>query len=81
MKIVNNDKLSGFIPRLNTGPGVYAGECLARNCDGRVQIFIINTTAEDLNLIIPPITLEDFDQTVVPVRTMKGVSKDGFTWR
>lgn len=72
IKVKNLGKTGGYVPGFQAGPGIYAGECLTINKDGFARILIINTTTEDVNLTIPPVTLEAFDRTIVPVRNIKG---------
>ena len=41
------------------------------NKNGKANLIAINTTSEDINLIIPPLTLEAYDGTLKPVRVIK----------
>lgn len=61
---------------MNLGPGIYGGECLVKNRAGYASMFIINTTAENVNLTVPPVTLEAFYSTMTPVRTVRGTNKE-----
>ena len=69
--IKNPTRGTGYIPRINAGPGLFIGESLVTNKNGKVHLFAINSTAEDINVIIPPLTLELYDSTIKPVRSIK----------
>ena len=62
---------TGYVPRITAGPGVFIGECLVTNYTGKVSLFTINSTTQDLWVIIPPVIIECFDGTVKPVRSIK----------
>ena len=50
----------GYISRINTGPGVFIGEALARQEDGFAEIFAINTTNKIISFTTPPVELLPF---------------------
>ncbi|KZC14862.1 hypothetical protein WN55_07560 [Dufourea novaeangliae] len=52
---------SGYVRRINTGPGIFVGEVLASQQNGSVKIYAINTTLDHIILTIPAIELEEFD--------------------
>ena len=69
--VQNPTRQAGYVPRIQTGPGIFIGECLVTNRDGKASLFAINSTAEDVQVIMPPIILEPYDSTIKPVRTLK----------
>ena len=73
---IGNNRKSGYVPRIEAGPGLYAGGCLVTNQDGRAPMFIINITTEDLNITIPPIMLGNYDRTITPIRTIQANSEE-----
>ena len=73
---VGNNRKSGYVPRIQAGPGLYAGGCLVANRDGRAPMFIINITTEDVNITIPPIMLKNYDRTIAPIRTIQANSEE-----
>ena len=72
--IQNPTRSTGYIPRINAGPGLLMGECLVANKNGKTHLFAINSTAEDINVIIPPLTLELYDSTRKPIRSIKVIN-------
>ena len=50
------------------------GECLVTNKNGKASLFAINSISEDINVIIPPLTLESYDSTVKPVCSIKVIT-------
>ena len=71
ISIQNSNRSTGYTPKINAGPGVLIGECLVTNKNGKTNLFAINTTSEDMNIIIPPIKLEGYDCTLKPVRVIR----------
>ena len=69
--IQNSTPSSDYIPKINAGPGIYMGECLVTNKNGKASVFAINSTSGDVNVIIPPLTLESYDSTIKSVRPIK----------
>ena len=58
--VKNKEKTTGYIRRLETGPGVYVGEALVTQENGFVKIFAINTNVKDIKVTIPLVELEEF---------------------
>ena len=71
VKVSNPTISSGYVARIQAEPGIYLGECLVKNREGLAWMFVINTGYQDVNLIIPPIELEEFTGTPVSVRTIQ----------
>lgn len=70
--IINSLKLkSGYLPLIPSGPGVYLGEALVTPKEGKVSVFCINTTSQDLELTIHPIKILDFEEIAAGPRTVK----------
>ena len=59
LKVANPSTKTGYIPQIPAGPDIYLGECLATNVDGECKIYAYNCTMNDVNLNIPPVTLEE----------------------
>ncbi|KAJ8685219.1 hypothetical protein QAD02_021012 [Eretmocerus hayati] len=47
LRVKNSNQQSGYVARLETGPGIFAGECLVTNRNGMASLFIINTTGKE----------------------------------
>ncbi|XP_051156206.1 uncharacterized protein LOC127278513 [Leptopilina boulardi] len=61
--IINEENLdTGYLPLLPTGPGVYLGEVLVTIKNEFAKTFCINTTSKDIELIIPPTKIFDFEE-------------------
>ena len=63
----------GYLPLINAGPGIYIGEVLVSPRQGNITIYSINTNTKDVELIIPPVKLEEFD--IVNITNNKNHSK------
>ena len=60
--IENTEKSKGYIPRLHIGEGIYAGDAIVKNCEGKAYIKFANTNEIPVTISIPTITLEDFEE-------------------
>ena len=58
---VKNSNTSGYMRKIDVGPGIYVGEVLASQENGFARIYAINTTTEKITLTIPSVELEEFD--------------------
>ncbi|KAI4476526.1 hypothetical protein M0804_013505 [Polistes exclamans] len=74
--VINADVKDGYIPRIQLPMGVYAGEALVGNVDGKAYFGLINTTSRFVSLQIPKMkllaynietlsSLPDYDNTMV----------------
>lgn len=61
---LNTDE--GYIPRLGLPPGVYAGDALVKNINGKAYFKIHNTTHEKVSLTVPTLELLDFSVRTLP---------------
>ncbi|CAB0041212.1 unnamed protein product [Trichogramma brassicae] len=68
IKISNPDQDGGYIPKINTGEGILAGECLLKTTANTAKLFMINTTNQDVNLTVPPVTVQPF---ITPSRKIR----------
>jgi len=62
IKIKNPEVKTGLVPRLHLGDGLYAGNALVKNRDGKAYIKIINTRDTDERIVAPEIELEELDK-------------------
>ena len=69
--VQNLTRQAGYVPRIQTGPGIFIRECLVTNRDGKASLFAINSMAGDVQVIMPPIILEPYDSTIKLVCTLK----------
>ena len=58
----NTEKSEGYVPRLHIGKGIYAGDAIVKNCNGKAYIKFSNTNEISVTISIPAITLEDFEE-------------------
>ena len=61
LPVKRNELLSGYVQKIKAGPGLFLGEALVTPQNGKIKIFAMNATSEDIELTLPPIELEDFD--------------------
>uniref|UniRef100_A0ABD2WHT6 RNA-directed DNA polymerase n=1 Tax=Trichogramma kaykai TaxID=54128 RepID=A0ABD2WHT6_9HYME len=52
---------SSYVPHIQAGPGIFAGECIVKAHDHRASLFIVNATSYDINLTLPPIKKHEFE--------------------
>lgn len=50
----------GYILEIPYGPGIYAGKTLVKNNHGKAQMLVLNATNKDIDILIPPVELEEF---------------------
>lgn len=74
--VIDNKVETGYIEKINVGPGVFLGEALAQSYNGFVKIFAINTTTDHVNITIPPIKLEKFELLPHLPRTTRTTDPD-----
>lgn len=58
--VANKEIQEGYMKRMDTGGGIYLGECLVTQKDGAVQVLAVNSTETQVKLTIPPVELEQF---------------------
>ena len=58
--IKNTHLNEGYIEKVNAGPGIFMGMSLVEKIETTAKCYAINTTSEDIELILPPVDLEDF---------------------
>lgn len=59
IKIINKEVTEGLLPRINVAPGIYLGNAIVRNVNGRAIARIINTTNKEITIPIPIAALEN----------------------
>ncbi|KAI4473512.1 hypothetical protein M0804_015307 [Polistes exclamans] len=64
--VINADVKDGYIPRIQLPIGVYAGEALVGNVDGRAYFRLINTTSRFVSLQIPKLELLAYNIETLP---------------
>lgn len=70
VKVKNTDITEGYVPRLKFCAGIYAGEGVVKNRNGRAYVQAINTSEEDRELIVPTVELLEIDAvSTSPVRS------------
>ncbi|KAL2735730.1 hypothetical protein V1478_002744 [Vespula squamosa] len=61
VNILNNEVKRGYIPALNLGDGIYAGEAIVTHSNGQTNIKVFNTNEEEVKIKIPTVLLEEFE--------------------
>ena len=57
---INSELKEGYLQKIDAEVGVYLGKNAVKNENGLAQIFAINTTLNDIELIVPPVQLQEF---------------------
>ena len=55
LKLKNTNLSEGYIRKILCGQGIFLGESLVRNQNNVARVFIINSTAKEVDLTIPPV--------------------------
>ena len=61
LPVIDPDIIEGYLPKIDAGPGVYLGQMLVSQKNGRIKIFLINVNFRDIEFTIPAVKLEEFD--------------------
>jgi len=60
---VNNSQIkTGYVPRLSVCEGVFLGEAIVANREGKAYVHVINSNNEDRELTVPVIDLQEIEQ-------------------
>lgn len=60
---VNNTQIDvGYVPRLDVCEGVYLGDAVVTNRQGKAYVRVINTSDIDREIVVPTINLQEIDQ-------------------
>lgn len=65
LRVDNPEVEIGYVPRLKIDEGIYAGNAIVSNRNGRAYIRVINTCDEDKELIVPNIQLQELESMSV----------------
>ena len=57
LPVKNNNLETGYIRKIQAGPGIFLGEVLVNSQNGFVKVFAINSTSEDTELTLPPVEI------------------------
>lgn len=58
VRVVNSEITEGYVPRLHVHDGVYLGDAIVSNRDGKAYLCAINTTLDDVEFPVPTVELE-----------------------
>ncbi|XP_043496494.1 uncharacterized protein LOC122520502 [Polistes fuscatus] len=64
--VINADVKDGYIPRIQLPKGIYAGEALVENIDGKAYFRLINTTSRFVSLQTPKLELLAYSIGTLP---------------
>jgi len=62
LRVTNSEISEGYIPRLSVGQGIYFGDAVVTNRNGKVYTRITNTNNSDIRLEIPSIELQEIEK-------------------
>lgn len=58
--VENKEMNEGYLPLLETIPGIYMGNALVKNNESKAYFRVINTTEKDVDIIVPTLELQNF---------------------
>ena len=61
VKVANKNIKEGFFPRIPVADGVYLGNAVVRNHNGRAYLYAINTSEKEQHLLVPLVELEEIE--------------------
>ncbi|KYN09554.1 hypothetical protein ALC57_18342 [Trachymyrmex cornetzi] len=61
LRVKNNDITTGYVPSLSVCDGIYLGDALVTNRDGKAFLQIINTTDAEKEIAVPSIQLREVE--------------------
>ena len=70
--VVNSKINEGYLPPIKTTEGVLIGEAAVINLNGICQVFVINTTDNDLKIDLPPQEIIPFEYYKFPGEDLNG---------
>ena len=76
LTVANLDINEGYLARLNLGPGIYIGDALVEVRENLVSLYCINSSASEVELTKPPVTLDEFEMVKFKNQTLKETSKN-----
>jgi hypothetical protein len=62
IRVSNPEIITGYIPKLNACDGVYIGDAIVTDHERRVNLKVINTLEETLQLFIPTLKIQEIEQ-------------------
>lgn len=69
VNIVNPETTIGYVPRIKTDHGVYLGDAVVSNRNGKAYLRAYNTNDKDVVIQIPHVWLEEIDDSSTQPRT------------
>lgn len=60
--VANPTQGEGYVELLDAGQGIFIGNALVSNRDGKCRLFARNATVDDIMLSVTPIPLYDFSR-------------------
>lgn len=61
IRVINPEITEGYVPRLHVHDGIYLGDAMVSNRDGKAYLCAINTTLDDIEFPVPTVELEPVD--------------------
>lgn len=69
--IAKTDLKEGYVPLVNTGPGIFLGRALVKPENGYAKVYAINTTSTKVSLTVQPVEIQEFTALPPSARTAK----------
>lgn len=62
VRVANPEVKVGYVPRQFISEGVFLGEALVTNSDGKAHLYLINTTDEEIEVAVPVLNIEPYEE-------------------
>lgn len=62
LDVANPSQGEGYVELLDAGQGIFIGNALVSNRDGKCRLFATNSTVDDIMLSVPPVHLYDYSR-------------------
>ncbi|CAD6208870.1 GSCOCG00012760001-RA-CDS, partial [Cotesia congregata] len=62
VRVANPEVKTGYVKQLNISKGIYLGEALVTNRDGKAYMIAINTTQKRVEIVVPVVKLEPYKE-------------------
>ena len=62
VRVQNFEATEGYVPRQQVADGIFLGDALVTNNNGKAYLYLTNTTEKDIEVAVPVITIEPYEE-------------------
>ena len=62
VRVQNFEATEGYVPRQQVAEGIFLGDALVTNNNGKAYLYLTNTTEKDIEVAVPVITIEPYEE-------------------